>query len=154
MSTFMKPYQSSFGMQMPSASGGLPSVIANLPGAESIPIQSLNSLVASVPGTDTSGLRLPSGGAAGSGFGFNLGTAGLALDGLKTLGSLFASFKTLSLANKQFQFQKAFTEKNMANQVSTYNTALADRARSRAAVEGQSAAQSQAYIDQNRLKGM
>ena len=77
--------------------------------------------------------------------------AGLALAGLQTLGGLFAAFKQLSLANKQFDFQKRFANANMANSIQTYNTQLQDRARARAATEGQSQAQMQQYIDQNRM---
>lgn len=79
---------------------------------------------------------------------------GLGLGGLQTIGNLLASFKSLSLANKQFNFQKDFATKNMANQVATYNTALADRARSRAAMESQTPDQAQAYIDKNKLTGI
>lgn len=82
------------------------------------------------------------------------GTISMGLSGLQSLGQLFASFKALSLANKQFKFQKDFSEKNLANQVSTYNTALADRSRSRAQIEGQSPEQAQAYIDKNKLTGL
>lgn len=82
------------------------------------------------------------------------GTINGILGGVSSIGNLLASFKALSLANKQFQFQKDFSTKNLANQVATYNTALADRARSRGVMEGQSAAQTQAYIDQNKLTGL
>ena len=77
--------------------------------------------------------------------------AGIALAGLQTLGGLFAAFKQLSLANKQFDFQKKFANANMANSIQSYNTQLQDRARARAAMEGQSQAQMQQYIDQNRM---
>ena len=44
-----------------------------------------------------------------------------------------------------------FAEKSQVNQISSYSTALADRGRDRAAMEGQAAEQAQAYIDQNKL---
>ena len=77
--------------------------------------------------------------------------AGLALQGLNTLGSLWTGFKSLGLANKQFAFQKEFANANLANQIKSYNTALADRSRSRAAMEGQTPEQAQAYIDANKM---
>ena len=73
------------------------------------------------------------------------------LGGIGTIGGLYASFKQLGLANKQFDFQRNFSNANMANQVQSYNTALGDRERSRAVVEGQSPAQAQSYIDANKL---
>jgi hypothetical protein len=86
-----------------------------------------------------------------SDFGFNAPTLNLAMSGLGTIGNLIAGFKALSLANKQFNFQKEFSEANLANQIKSYNTALADRSRARAAFEGQTPDQAQAYIDENRL---
>lgn len=77
--------------------------------------------------------------------------ASAVLGGLNTLGSLYFGFKQLGLANKQFDFQKQAFETNLANQMKTYNTALEDRSRSRAVVEGQSPEQAQAYIDRNRM---
>jgi hypothetical protein len=76
---------------------------------------------------------------------------GTGINALAALASLYGGFKQLSLANKAFQFQKAFSTANLDNSIKTYNTALADRARSRAAVEGQDPATSQAYVDQNKL---
>ena len=91
----------------------------------------------------------------GQGGGMNLQQGiNLGLGGLQTIGNIIASFKALSLANKQFNFQKDFAAKNMANQVATYNTALADRARSRAQMEGQTTDQAQAYVDKNKLTGI
>lgn len=88
---------------------------------------------------------------AGAGLGLNLPTLQLGLGTLGTLGGLYASFKGLGLAKKQFRFEKQFAEQNMANQIKSYNTALEDRARSRGVVEGQTSAETQAYIDKNRM---
>lgn len=77
--------------------------------------------------------------------------ASMALAGLQTLGSLFGAFKQLSLANKQFEFQKKFANANMANSIKTYNTSIEDRARARGFTEGQTPAQIQQYVDQNRM---
>jgi hypothetical protein len=114
----------------------------------------------SVGAPDLSGFGMPSiggmggpggGFGGGSGFGFNVPTAQVALSGLNILGSLFAGFKSLGLAKKQFKFQKEFANANLANQMKTYNTALEDRSRSRAKVEDQTPEQAQAYVDRNRL---
>ena len=106
--------------------------------------------------TGMTGLPAAGGGSSGwfgiDGLGKNIDTLKLGLGGLQTIGNLWAAFQAQNLAKKQFNFTKDITNTNLANQIQSYNTSLADRARSRAAVEGQSAAQSQAYIDQNSLK--
>lgn len=77
--------------------------------------------------------------------------AGLALQGLSTIGGLYAAFQQLGLAKKQFNFQKQAWDTNLGNQIKSYNTALEDRARARAAMEGQSQEQANTYIEQNRM---
>lgn len=94
-------------------------------------------------------------GGAGGMVSQGLGTmdiAKLGLSGLGTLGNLWGAFQSAGLAKKQFNFTKDITEKNLANQIATYNTALSDRARSRAAVEGQTDTERQSYIDANSLR--
>jgi len=78
-------------------------------------------------------------------------SVGAVLGGLQSLSNMFLGFQALSQAKKQFKTQRAFSNANLENQVKSYNTALEDRARSRAAVEDQSASESQSYIDKNRL---
>lgn len=87
-----------------------------------------------------------------SGLGWNLGTANLALSGIGTIGSLYAAFKAQSLAKKQFEFTKKVAGANLENQIKSYNTTLADRSRSRAKVEGQSADEANRYVSDNSLK--
>jgi hypothetical protein len=87
---------------------------------------------------------------AGSGFGMNIGTANLALAGLNTIGNLWAAFEARKLAKEQFNFTKSVTNTNLANSIASYNTALSDRARSRGFTEGQSQAQIDKYIADNR----
>lgn len=124
-------------------------------GGAAPPMQGMNGFEVFNPSSVTQGL--PTGAPAGrratsSGPGW-LGTAGTAIQGLQSLGNILLSFKQLKLAGEQMKFQKEFANKNYANQIASYNTALGDRGRSRAFTEGQTAAQAQAYIDQNKLKG-
>lgn len=86
-----------------------------------------------------------------AGLGMNMDTAKLALSGLGTIGNLYAAFQAQNLAKQQFNFTKGITTTNLANQIKSYNTTLEDRSRSRAAVEGQSAADAQSYVDKNKL---
>jgi hypothetical protein len=74
-----------------------------------------------------------------------------ALSGLQTLGGLWNAFQAMKLAKKQFKFTKDITETNLANQMKSYNTALADRARGRGVMEGQTSDQVAQYINANSL---
>lgn len=80
-----------------------------------------------------------------------LGIAGLGLSALSSLGSLWMGMKSMKLAKKQFKFQKDFANTNLANSIQSYNTALADRARSRGVMEGQTQGQVDGYIAANAL---
>lgn len=84
-------------------------------------------------------------------FGWNANTLNFGMQGLMGLGNLWGAWQSNKLAKDQLNFTKDFANRNLANQTKAYNTALEDRARSRAAVEGQTSAQQQAYIDRNRL---
>ena len=57
----------------------------------------------------------------GSGFGWNMPTFALGLQGLNSLGSLYMGAKSLSLANKQFESAQKFANTNLANQTHNYN---------------------------------
>ena len=85
------------------------------------------------------------------GLGKNMGTLNLALGGLQTLGGLWGAYQAQKLAKAQFNYTKDVTETNLANNIKSFNTALEDRARSRAVVEGQSQQQTDDYIARNRL---
>jgi hypothetical protein len=91
------------------------------------------------------------GGGAMAAMGGPMGAAGAVISGIQTLGNLWMGFKAMKLAKKQYKFQKKMTETNLANQMKSYNTALADRARSRGVMEGQSADQVAQYINSNSL---
>lgn len=105
-----------------------------------------------MPSQTAGGLGTPGGG-GGSGFqvGWNMPTFQLGLQGLNTIGNIWGAWQANKLAKDQLNFTKDFANRNLANQTAAYNTALEDRARARAAVEGQTSAESQAYIDKNRL---
>lgn len=90
----------------------------------------------------------------GDGFlGSDVNTADLQLGigGLQTLGNLWGGFKSLGLAEKQFDFSKMIAEKNLNNSTQSYNTALEDRINSRAVAQGMSDQDRQAYINKNSL---
>ena len=86
-------------------------------------------------------------------FGSGIGAddARFGLQGLNTLGNLWAAWKTASLAGKQFKYARDVSETNIANQIKSYNTSLTDRANNRAIVEGRTPAETQAYIEQNKM---
>ena len=86
-------------------------------------------------------------------FGWNANTLNFGLQGLQGIGNLWGAWQSNKLAKDQLNFTKDFANRNLANQTKAYNTALEDRGRARAAVEGQTSAEAQAYIDRNRLKG-
>ena len=83
--------------------------------------------------------------------GYNIPTLQLGMQGLGTLGNLWGSFQSQKLARDSFDFQKGMAEKNYANQIKSYNTALTDRSTSRGFVQGDSADTTQQYINNNKL---
>ena len=83
--------------------------------------------------------------------GMNIPTFQLGLSGLSTIGTLWGAFQSSKLANQQFDYTKQITDKNLANQTQTYNTALSDRANARASMEGWTSAETQDYINKNKL---
>ena len=85
------------------------------------------------------------------GLGFNMDTAKLGLSGIQTLGNLWNAFQAQQLARDQFNFTKGITEKNLANQIKSYNTTLEDRIRARGFTEGQSQSQIDEYTSRNRV---
>lgn len=104
-----------------------------------------------MPGSGVGGVTVPPIGSGGSGFGFNMPTAQLALTGLGTVGNLWAAFQAQNLAKQQFNYTRDVTNTNLNNQIKSYNTSLEDRARSRGFVEGSTADAISSYIDKNRL---
>ncbi len=116
------------------------------------PIASASGIGDQVAAYGAPNIGAPTMGGAGGGFlgGFGMPEAQAALGGLETIGKLWGAWQSAKLAKKQFNFTKDVTNTNLANQIRAYNTQLEDRSRSRAVVEGQSAAQAQDYIDRNK----
>lgn len=84
---------------------------------------------------------------------FNIPTGKLLFNGLGTLGQLWTGFQGAKLAKKSFEHTRDITNANLNNQISSYNTALEDRARARFVGEGrgENSAQEREYVARNRL---
>jgi hypothetical protein len=112
------------------------------------------SQVSGMPDLSGFGAPDPSSGWFGiKGLGLNMPTAQMGLDGLKSIGGLYASLGALGVAKKQLALSSMVANKNIANQTASYNTALSDRARSRGVAEGQTQATVDDYIKKNSLSG-
>ena len=83
--------------------------------------------------------------------GMNIPTFQLGLTGLGALGDLWGTFQSNKLARDSLNFKKGMAEKNYANQIKSYNTALTDRATTRGFVQGDSTENTQQYISDNKL---
>lgn len=103
-------------------------------------------------GTQMPGVGGSTGSTSGSGFGFNAGTANLVLGGIQMIGNLWQAWEANKLAKQQFAASKGFANANLANQIQSYNTTLADRSRARTFTEGGTAADSANYIAENSLE--
>jgi hypothetical protein len=100
-----------------------------------------------VPGTTGGGGAAPQ----APGFFSQYGPAQFALGAIQTLGSLWNSFQQNKMAKESMKFQKEAFATNLANQEQSYNTALEDRVNARYVTEGKSQAETQSYIEKNRL---
>lgn len=75
-----------------------------------------------------------------------------ALKGIQAIGGIMASRDQAKLARTELRNNRRFNEANLANTMSAFNTRLADRARSRAVQEGQSDADRDRYVEENKLR--
>jgi hypothetical protein len=104
----------------------------------------------------TAGMNLPAnntlGGQGNNGLGFNLGTGQLVLGGIQAIGNIWAAMEAQKLGREQFNFQKGITNTNLANQITSYNTTLADRIKSRSFTEGRPDGYAEQYIEDNKLR--
>jgi hypothetical protein len=122
--------------------------------ADHLPQASLSAMSnGSVPGFDISLDTFKNIGNYGqdSGFGINMPTFELGLQGLMGLGNLYFANEANGLAKKSFALTKKTAEDNYRNTVQSYNTALEDQRNVRGFMEGKSQAQIQSEIERNRL---
>ena len=94
-----------------------------------------------------------SGGGAGAlgSLGMNIPTFQLGMGALGSLANIYGGFQANKLAKDQLNFTKQITNTNLNNQIKSYNTALEDRARSRATAENRDQDSADAYIEKNKL---
>jgi hypothetical protein len=92
-------------------------------------------------------------GAQGFQFGWNLPTAVVMTQGIGALGNLALGTWGLIQGQNQFDEQMEMMNKNYANSLKSYNTALEDRIRGRSAVGFRSEDQIQSEIDRKKLTG-
>ena len=83
--------------------------------------------------------------------GMNVPTFQLGLGALGSLANIYSGFQANKLAKDQLNFAKSVTNTNLNNQIKSYNTALEDRARSRATAENRDQSTADAYIAANKL---
>lgn len=83
--------------------------------------------------------------------GMNIPTFQLGLGALGSLANIYSGFQANKLAKDQLNFAKSVTNTNLNNQIKSYNTALEDRARSRAVAENRDQSTADAYIAANKL---
>ena len=83
--------------------------------------------------------------------GMNIPTFQLGLGALGSLAGIYSGFQANKLAKDQLNFTKSVTNTNLNNQIKSYNTALEDRARSRATAENRDQSTADAYIAANKL---
>lgn len=102
------------------------------------------------PGTSLAGNTSLFGGAS-QGLGLNIPTFQLGLGALGSLANIYGGFQANKLAKDQLSFTKDITNTNLNNSIKSYNTALEDRARSRAVAENRDQSSADAYIEKNKL---
>ena len=83
--------------------------------------------------------------------GMNVPTFQLGLGALGSLANIYSGLQANKLAKDQLNFTKSVTNTNLNNQIKSYNTALEDRARSRATAENRDQSSADAYIAANKL---
>ena len=86
-----------------------------------------------------------------SGYGMNVDTANLALGGIQTLAGIWQAYQAQQLAEKSLKVQTGFANANLANSTQSYNTHVADIARTRYSAEDLPMAQQLAWQKANSL---
>lgn len=85
------------------------------------------------------------------GGGYDFGAIASLTESLGDLANIYSSFRANRIARDTLDFQRDSFQKNFANQVSTFNMNLEDRAHNRARQAGQTTAEAEAYINKHRL---
>lgn len=85
------------------------------------------------------------------GFGFNMPTLTLGIQGLSALGNLWSGYQASKMAQRQYNLAKEAYQTNLANSIKSYNTALTDRIRTRAAMETGDKNAYDSYLEENKL---
>ena len=83
--------------------------------------------------------------------GLNFAALGDIAKGIGGFGSLYLGMKSNSQAEDALACQKKAYKTNLGNSISSYNMALEDRMRSRAVQQGDSSAETEAYIQKHKL---
>jgi len=89
--------------------------------------------------------------AGNGGGGLNMDFLKGSADILGAFGSLYAGYQTNKIAKKSLAFQESAYKTNLANQLSSYNLALEDRANARFAQNNRSQDEADGYINKHRL---
>ena len=85
------------------------------------------------------------------GFGFNMPTLELGIKGLSALGNLWSGYQANKMAQRQYDLAKEAYQTNLANSIKSYNNALTDRIRARAAMETGDKNAYDSYLEENKL---
>lgn len=140
----MQPTGAAFqGYQNPNQNLGF-----NYPAGNYVPGSTIGMAFNANPMTSSDSIT--GGGLTGQ-LGANLPTLQLGLGALSSFGNLMGAFQSNRLAKDQFNFTKDVTNTNLTNQIKSYNTALEDRARSRAAAENRDQSYADDYVARNRM---
>ena len=83
--------------------------------------------------------------------GFNVPTAQLGFDALKTVAGLYSGYKANKLANEDFNFRKTFALENQKRQTATYNDAIETREGQRGVLMGRSEEDTKREIERRRF---
>lgn len=138
----------SLGYGMPDVvSQGLQAPLAPIPVSAPSPVSTV-----SPGGVDTSGVGGADAAAKG-GFlsNLNFDKVGTILDGIGSIGKIYAAIQSNKIARDSLNFQKQSYATNLTNQIKSYNLGLEDRIRARAAQHGTGASEADAYIAKHRL---
>jgi hypothetical protein len=73
------------------------------------------------------------------------------LQGIGSLGQVYASIKGLGIAKDQLNFSKEAYQTNLKNTTQNYNTTLEDRIRSRYHTEGRETGEAEKYLSKHAL---